>query len=294
MALETEAIMRVAAGQFETQLLDPAANLATMNAYLERAASQGVQLVAFPECAVTGYALTAKEAARLAEPIPGPSTQALVQSCRRLGLFAVVGLLEQDADGILFNSAALLGPEGVIGVYRKTHLPCLGVDRYLACGDDLPGPFPLAEARLGLLICYDLRLPEPMRVLALAGAQLVVVSTAWPSTARLYSEHLARTRAAENGVFLLAANHVGEERGTRYLGNSLIIGPDGEVLQQAGEQDEALLVAEIDLGRADRKQRVFIPGEYELDLIADRRPDLYRRLADTEPHTPSGGSAMVA
>jgi predicted amidohydrolase len=281
--------MRVAAAQFATRLLDPAANLATMQAFLQRAADLGAQLIAFPECAVSGYALTAEEAASLAEPIPGPSTQALAQTCLQLDVFAVVGLLEQHPHGMLFNSAALLGPKGILGVYRKTHLPCLGVDRYLACGDDLPGPFVLPEARLGLLICYDLRLPEPMRVLALAGAQLVVVSTAWPSTARLYSEHLARTRSAENGVFLLAANHTGEERGTRYLGNSLIIGPDGEVLQQAGEQDETLLVAEIDPGRADRKERVFLPGEYELDLMADRRPDLYGRLveADAGPGVPA-------
>jgi predicted amidohydrolase len=275
--------MRVAAAQLETRLMDPAANLEKMQSFLERASAQQVELVAFPECAVSGYSLTAEEAERFAEPIPGPSTQALVEACTGLGLHAVVGLLEQHPHGMLFNSAALLGPSGVHAVYRKTHLPCLGVDRFLASGDDLPGPFTLPNARLGLLICYDLRLPEPMRVLAWAGAQLVVVSTAWPNTARLYSEHLARTRAAENGVFLLAANHVGEERGTRYLGNSLILGPDGEVLQQAGEQEEALLVAEIDPSRADRKQRVFIPGEYELDLIADRRPDLYRRLVEADP-----------
>jgi 5-aminopentanamidase len=279
--------MRVAAAQLETRLMDPSANLEKMQSFLERAAAQQVELVAFPECAVSGYCLTAEEAERFAEPIPGPSTQALVQACKRLGLYAVVGLLEQHPHGLLFNSAALLGPAGVHAVYRKTHLPCLGVDRFLASGDDLPGPFPLPNARLGLLICYDLRLPEPVRVLALAGAQLVVVSTAWPSTARLYSEHLARTRAAENGVFLLAANHVGEERGTRYLGNSLILDPDGGVLAQAGEQEETLLVAEIDPARADRKQRVFIPGEYELDLIADRRPDLYRRLADVDPTPPA-------
>ena len=275
--------MRVVAAQFETRLMDPAANLAAMQTLLERAAAQGADLVAFPECAVSGYSLTLEEASRVAEPIPGPSTQALIQSCARLGLFAVVGVLEQDPDGVLFNSAALLGPQGVAGVYRKTHLPFLGVDRYLACGDDLPGPFPLPAGRVSLLICYDLRLPEPMRVLALAGAQLVVVSTAWPDTARLYADHLARTRAAENGVFLLAANHVGEERGTRYLGNSLIIGPDGEVLQQAGGEDEALLLAEIDLARADHKERLFVPGEYELDLMADRRPDLYHRLVEADP-----------
>lgn len=277
--------MRVAAAQFETRLLDPTANLATMRAYLERAANLGADLVAFPECAVQGYALTMEEATRLAEPIPGPSTRQLAEACNRLRLHAVVGLIEEDADGVLFNSAALLGPQGVIGVYRKTHLPFLGVDRYLACGDVLPGPFLTPLGRISLLICYDLRLPEPMRVLALGGAQLVVVSTAWPNTARLYSDHLARTRAAENGVYLVAANHVGEERGTHYLGHSLILGPDGEVLQEADGAAEALLVADIDLTRADHKERLFIPGEYELDLMADRRPDLYHRLVEPDPES---------
>jgi predicted amidohydrolase len=279
--------MRVAAAQLETRLMDPAANLEKMQSFLERAAAQQAELVAFPECAVSGYSLTAEEAERFAEPIPGPSTQAMIQACNRLGLHTVVGMLEQHPHGMLFNSAALLGPSGVLAVYRKTHLPCLGVDRFLASGDSLAGPFTMPNARLGLLICYDLRLPEPMRVLALAGAQLVVVPSAWPNTARLYPEHLARTRAAENGVFLLAANHVGEERGTRYLGNSLILGPDGEVLQQAGDREEVLLVAEIDLPRADHKQRVIVPGEYELDLFADRRPDLYGRLADVDPAPPA-------
>jgi len=279
-------MMRVAAAQLETRLMEPTVNLEKMLSFLERAASQGVELVVFPECAISGYALSAEEAERFAEPIPGPSTQALVQACNRLGLHTVVGLLEQHPHGMLFNSATLLGPSGVLAVYRKTHLPCLGVDRYLASGDDLPGPFTLPGARIGLLICYDLRLPEPIRVLTLAGVQLLAVPTAWPSTARLYSDHLARTRAAENGVFLLAANHVGEERGTRYLGNSMILDPDGGVLEQADERDEALLIADLDPARADRKQRVFIPGEYELDLMGDRRPDLYRRLVDSEPQEP--------
>ncbi len=275
--------MRIAAAQLETRVLDPSANVRKMQTFLERAAKQGAALVAFPECAVQGYALTMREAAQWAEPIPGPSTAALATACSRLGLHAVVGLIEQDVDGVLYNSAALLGPQGVLGVYRKTHLPYLGVDRYLACGDDLPDPFSTAFGRISLLICYDLRLPEPMRVLALTGAQLVVVSTAWPASARLYAEHLARTRAAENGVYLLAANRAGEERGTRYLGHSLIIDPDGQVLQEADADSEVLLVADVDLARSDHKERLFVPDEYELHLMADRRPDLYRRLVETDP-----------
>jgi predicted amidohydrolase len=86
---------------------------------------------------------------------------------------------------------------------------------------------------------------------------------------------VARTRAAENGVFLVAADHVGEERGRSYLGRSLIVGPDGEILAEAGTSEETLLIADVDLRRSDEKRRVFVPGEYEINLFADRRPELY-------------------
>src|SRR4030042_1429427 len=173
----------------------------------------------------------------------------------------------------------MVSPQGVLGRYHKTHLICLGVDRFLTEGESLPGPVETPLGRMGMLICYDLRFPEPARVLGLAGAQAILLPTAWPQAATLYPDHVARTRAAENGVFLVAADHVGEECGGRYLGRSLIIGPDGEVLAQAGQAEETLLVADVDLSRADRKHRTFIPGEYEIDLHADRRPDLYGSIA---------------
>jgi predicted amidohydrolase len=275
--------MRAAVVQMNVQVIQSQVNLTRMIGFLEQASTQGASLVVFPECSLQGYTLSAAEASAHAEAIPGPGTAALAAACRRLDLHAVVGMIETDADGINYNSAALLGPDGVIGVYRKTHLPYLGVDRFLACGDDLHTVFPTAVGKLGILICYDLRLPEPARLLALAGAQLIVVSTAWPEKARLYSDHIARTRAAENGVFLAAANRTGEERGVRYLGHSLIIGPDGEVLAEAGGEEETLLVADLDLARADDKRRIFIPEEYELHLMADRRPDLYAPLSASTP-----------
>jgi len=275
-------MLRLAVAQFEPKILQVDANLQTVLSMMEHAARQGAQLVVFPECCLTGYALTAGEAEALAEPIPGPRTGLLLEACRLHRMHIVVGMIERDAGGPCYNSAVLLSDQGVGGVYRKTHLPLLGVDRFLAAGDDLPGPFLTTFGPIGMLICYDLRFPEPMRVLALAGAQLVVLPTAWPASATLYPEHMARSRAAENGIFLAAANRIGEERGTRYLGHSMILGPDGQQLAEAGGSEPDLLVVEIDLDRAAEKRRVFRPGEYELDLFGDRRPEIYGRIVASD------------
>jgi len=271
---------RYAAVQMEPILLDPEANLEKIISLIHQVSKRGTQIAVFPECAVTGYALSAEEAATIAEPIPGPHTDILSVACREAGLVAVVvGTIEKDEHDRLFNTAALVGPDCLIARYRKTHLPYLGVDRYLAAGDTLPGPFETSAGRLGMLICYDLRFPEPIRVLALAGAQVILLPTAWPRAATLYPEFIAQSRASENGLYLIAANRVGEERGTHYLGRSVIVGPDGEMLAEAHAEGEEILYVEIDPAQSDRKQRIFVPGEYELDLFNDRRPELYRTLS---------------
>ena len=268
-----------AAVQMEPILLDPEANIEKITSLIHQVSKRGAQIAVFPECAVTGYALLVEEAAAIAEPIPGPRTDTISVACREAGLVAVVvGTIEKDEYDRLFNTAVLVGPEGLIARYRKTHLPYLGVDRYLAAGDALPGPFETSAGRLGILICYDLRFPEPVRVLALAGAQVILLPTAWPRAATLYPEFMAQSRAAENGLYLIAANRVGEERGTHYLGRSVIVGPDGEMLAEAGVEGEEILCLEIDPAQSDHKQRIFVPGEYELDLFNDRRPELYHPL----------------
>lgn len=273
---------RIAAAQIEIRPLEVKANIDKVVQWIERAAGKGAALVVFPECALTGYMLSAEEAQALSEPVPGRRTERLVKACKVAGMLAVVGTIDRDARGRCYNTAVLLGPDGVIGRYHKTHLICLGVDRYLNPGEAIPGPVDTALGRLGVLICYDLRFPEPARVLGLAGAQAILLPTAWPQAATLYPDHVARTRAAENGVFIVAADHVGQERGGRYLGRSIIVGPNGEVLAQAGRDQEELLVADLDLHLADQKHRTFIAGEYELDMHIDRRPDLYGPIAD--PH----------
>jgi predicted amidohydrolase len=270
-----------AAVQMEPALFDAEANLVKVIDFMHEVSICKAEIAVFPECALTGYALSAEEAAFIAEPIPGPRTDRLSAACREADLTAiVVGTIEKDEFGQLFNTAVLVGPEGLIARYRKTHLPYLGVDRYLAEGDALPGPIETRAGRIGLLICYDLRFPEPCRVLAIAGAQVLLLPTAWPKAATLYPDFMVQSRAAENCIFVVAANRVGEERGTRYLGRSVIAGPDGEMLAEAGTEGEEILCVEIEPDQSDLKQRIFVPGEYELHLFEDRRPELYRSIVE--------------
>jgi predicted amidohydrolase len=218
---------------------------------------------------------SAQEALPYAEEIPGPSTEILEREARRLGAHVVCGLLERDGD-VLHNAAVLVGPDGLIGVYRKTHLPFLGVDRFVVAGDELP----LFETPLGLIgieICYDLRFPEATRTLALGGADLVAHPTNFPVAARLQTEFITRARAAENRVYLLTANRIGKERWGEFCGWSQIVDPYGERLAEASADEEALLIADIDVERARDKDYV-IPGEYELYLFGHRRPELYGAL----------------
>lgn len=272
-------MFKVAAVQMKPDLIDVRSNLDKIARFAKKASAGGARLAVFPECAITGYGLTAEEARRIAEPIPGPTTRALGQLCAELNLVVMVGMLEVGEGTELYNTAVLINQDGLRGRYRKSHLPTLGVDRYVTPGDELTAPVDTPLGRFGMLICYDLRFPEPARVLALGGAQVILLSTAWPQAASLYPDFLVRTRTAENHLYLVAANRVGEERGTTYLGRSIIADPDGRVLAEADQVEETLLFAEIDPHRSDAKHRVFRTGEYELDLFNDRRPELYSSLA---------------
>jgi predicted amidohydrolase len=270
--------MRVAVAQIEPRLGEKDRNLETCLARLEQAVAAGAELLVLPECAIPGYMFdSAEEALPFAEEIPGPSTQALADACRRLGAHVVCGLLERDGD-LLYNSAVLVGPDGLVGSYRKTHLPFLGVDRFTAPGDELP-VYDTPLGRIGLEICYDLRFPEATRTLALKGAEIVAHPTNFPLAARIQTELITVARAAENRIFLLTANRVGKERRGEFCGWSQIVDPYGRRLAEAGETEEALLLAEIDVEQARDKDYV-IPGEYELYLFGDRRPELYGALVE--------------
>lgn len=270
--------MRVAVAQIDPKLAEADRNLEACVARLEEAAKDGAQLLVLPECAIPGYMFeSAEEALPFAEEIPGPSTEVLERECRRQSMHVVCGMLERDAEG-LRNAAVLVGPDGLIGTYRKTHLPFLGVDRFVVPGDELV-VYDTPLGRIGLEICYDLRFPEATRMLALRGADIIAHPTNFPLAARPQTEFITRARATENRVYLLTSNRVGKERWAEFCGWSQIVDPVGTRLAEAGAEEETLLVADIDLERARDKDFV-IPGEYELYLFGHRRPDLYGGLVE--------------
>ncbi len=276
--MSAPSVVRVAAVQMEPKISEIEANLASILDRLREAAAAGARLVVFPECALTGYGFESRdEAIGRAEPIPGPSTRAVAAACSGLGTFAIFGLLERDGDR-LFNVATLIGPDGVVGTYRKIHLPFLGVDRFADPGDRPLEVLDAGGVRVGMHICYDGTFPETGRVLTLLGADVLVLPTNWPIQSLTTAEHLPACRAIENVVYVMAVDRVGEERGFRFAGTSSIADPGGVILAKAGVDEEVILHADVDPAIARRKRLIRIPGKYELDRIGDRRPGHYAPL----------------
>jgi len=255
-------------------------NTAAIVHRMAEAALDGAQLVIFPECALSGYVYdSAAEASKTAITRDNPLIALFADHCIRLNVYAVIGLIERDdATAALYNSALVVGPSGPVGWYRKTHLPVLGIDRYVEKGDTLP-VFDLPFGRIGVLICYDMRFPEAARSLTLRGIDLLVVPTNWPVGAESAPEFLTRARAWENRVYLAACNRVGVERGVRFIGRSQIVSPDGVFLAQADAIGETILYADVDVRQARQKKLVYEPGIFELDPVGGRRPDLYTDLS---------------
>lgn len=269
---------KIAGVQMDVVLGERDKNLARIEERLAETARQGARLTVFPECALPGYCFESlDEALPHAEPIPGPSTRHLTHVCQRLNVFAVVGLLEQDGER-LFNAAALVGPDGVVAGYRKVHLPFLGIDRFTTPGDRPFAVWQAGELRLGMNICYDGAFPEAARVMALDGADLIVLPTNWPPGAECTADFVINARAMENNVYYMAVNRVGIERGFTFIGKSKICDPSGRVLAEADHTQEAILYAEIDPEKARRKKVIRVPGKHEIDRFADRRPEMYGRI----------------
>jgi predicted amidohydrolase len=254
-----------------------------MTRKLGEAADRGAKLVVFPECAVTGYGFESRcQAASVAEPVPGPSVEALGRECARRGVWAVFGLLESAGDK-LFNACALVGPTGFVAGYRKIHLPCLGADRFTDPGDRPFAVHDLGGLKLGMNICFDGSYPESARILTLLGADLVVLPTNWASGARKMAELVSAARAWENHIYYLAVNRVGDESGFHYIGLSSAADYLGNVLHFAKEDVEELFTIEVNPAAAAQKRVVHCHGTYEIDRVNWRRPDLYGPLVAGEP-----------
>jgi predicted amidohydrolase len=274
--------MIVAVVQMDVHIAEKDRNVQAILEWIDAAAQNGASVIIFPECAVTGYCFDSlEEAAPETETVPGPSTEKISRAARQRNCTVVVGMLEREGDKI-YNAAAVIGPDGIRGTYRKVHLPFLGIDRFATPGDR---PFPLfaiPRGQLGVNICYDCSFPEAGRITKLKGAQVLSIPTNWPVNSDSW-EHIPKARAIENHMIVAVADRVGEERGFRFAGRSQIINFTGEAFAEAGETEETILYAEADLAAADRNRIFRIPGKHEIDRIADRRPEMYGVVVDRRP-----------
>jgi len=287
---------------------DPATNLATAVARVREAAARGAGVVCLPELFRTLYLAQREDHAlfNLAESVPGPSTDTLGKLARELGIVVIAPLFERRAPGLYHNTAAVIDADAEIkGIYRKMHIPddpAYYEKFYFTPGDLGFRAFDTKAGRIGTLVCWDQWYPEAARLTALQGATLLFYPTAigWhPAEKAAFGAQqldawrtIQRGHAIANGCWVGAVNRVGLERpdgsgaGIEFWGHSFVCDPFGVVVAEAGE-DEALLIAEVDLARVEEVRRHW-------PFLRDRRVDAYsgisqRFLGDRESPAPPSG-----
>jgi len=279
---------------------DPVTNRSTAAAGVRAAAAQGAQVVCLQELFATAYFCQREDAAffDLAEPIPGPTTDEFSALAKELQVVIVVPLFERRAPGLYHNSAAVMDADGrLLGVYRKMHIPDdpqYYEKFYFAPGDLGYRTFDTAYARVGVLICWDQWYPEAARVTALQGAEVLFYPTAigWLPVERATVgpvqqdawQTVQRGHAIANGVYVAAANRVGQEgdkaQGVCFWGRSFVCDPRGQLLAEAPTEREAVLVARCSRARLENQRRGW-------PFLRDRRIDSYapilKRFIDRAP-----------
>ncbi|MCO5055937.1 carbon-nitrogen hydrolase [Thermomonas sp.] len=271
---------------------DAASNLAVIETRVAEAAQAGAKLVLLQELHNGAYFCQHEAVGEfdLAEPIPGPSTERLAALAKQHGVVLVSSLFEKRAAGLYHNTAVVFDVDGrLAGKYRKMHIPDdpgFYEKFYFTPGDLGFTPIQTSVGKLGVLVCWDQWYPEAARLMALAGAELLLYPTAigWdPEDAQDEKNRQRdawilshRGHAVANGLPVLSCNRVGHEpsplgaSGIDFWGNSLVLGPQGEVLAEAGG-DATLLLAEVDLARSEQVRRIW-------PFLRDRRIDAYGDL----------------
>lgn len=275
---------KVAGVQMDIEIANAAKNLDAMARHLETTTQNGAQLTVFPECTVTGYCFDSfDETIAVAEPLDGPSISRVKELCTQHSTRVIFGFLELDNSGEsprVFNSLAYVDADGVMGTYRKVHLPFLGVDRFTTPGDRPFNVLHSPEINVGMNICYDSSFPEGARILTIEGADLIALPTNWPPTSGLTADIIPNARALENHVYFMSVNRIGTERGFEFIGKSKICDPHGGNLAFANHANEEIIYGDIDVEFAREKHRVAIPGKHEVHRINDRRPDTYGPISN--------------
>jgi beta-ureidopropionase len=257
---------------------DPAKNLKRGMESLRRAAEQGGELVVYPELAFLPFLPqkpAAPESLALAEPIPGPTTEAFAKLARQLGVTLVLNLFERDGERT-YDASPVIGPDGnLLGVTRMLHIMdgpgFLERDYYSPGGS--PSVYDTPAGRVGVAICYDRHFPEYLRSLALQDAELVVIPQAGTVDEWGPGMFEAEIRAAafQNGFFAALANRVGREEVNNFAGESFVVDPAGEVLARAPRGEEVLLFAELDLNEV-------LSSPARRHFLQDRNPEAYKKF----------------
>lgn len=277
--------VRVAVVQFDPQVgvENLERNAKAVHERLVAAVENKAKLIVLPELATTGYCFTGREEAYAhAQPVPsGATVQGWIAFAATHDVYIVGCLVEQD--GLqLFDTAVLVGPDGYIGRYRKTHL-WNNEKLWFTPGNEGYPVFETKIGRIGLLVCWDIWFPEAPRILAQLGADIICTPTNWvwtppplyDASGTCMAAYLTMTAAHANNVFIAAADRVGQERGSGFMGNSLIAGTNGwPVGRIAGPDEDTILYADVDLVAA-RSAPIWTPLN---DLHRDRRTDLYDPL----------------
>ena len=273
---------------------DREANIGRSVAGVREAAAKGAQLVVLQELHTSLYFCQSEDTRcfDLAEPIPGPATELFGRLARELGVVIVTSLFERRGPGLYHNTAVVLEKDGAIaGRHRKMHIPddpAYYEKFYFTPGDLGFDPIPTSVGKLGVLVCWDQWYPEAARLMALAGADILIYPTAigWdPQDTREEQERqldawttVQRGHAIANGLPLVSVNRVGFEpspdgagSGQLFWGNSFAAGPQGELLARSGSEREEVLVVAIDLARSEKVRRIW-------PFLRDRRIDAYQDL----------------
>lgn len=241
--------VRIAVVQMNSRVGDLESNLARMERFLEDAATRDVEIVCFPELSISGYNPGDSRVPE-PQPLPGPYSERLAQMGRQFNLVFLTGLLERGHNGVVYNTQVVAGPDGVLGWYRKTHVPTSEIGTW-SCGGALP-LFSHPKLKFGVEICYDSHFPEVSTALAERGAELLFFphASGGPETAPEKRARWLRympARAYDNTVFIAVCNQVGDNGAGRvFAGVSFICNPHGVVIAEARSSDsEELVIAEL-------------------------------------------------